>query len=61
METDRALTPKEVAEILNCHEYTVQDLLREGKLKGFKLNTHWRITKEALIEFTERSPVHGGE
>lgn len=47
----RLLTPKDVAERLGVHLYTVYGLLRSGRLPGFRLNTHWRIKREALNNF----------
>lgn len=53
-----SMTPHEVAEILNVNVYTVHGLLRSGRLRGFKIVTHWRVTHEALEEFMGR-PVAG--
>lgn len=50
----KAYTPREVGEIINADLYTVRELLREGRLRGFKLNTHWRITPAALEEFMRK-------
>ena len=54
-EVIRSYTPEEAAELLHCHPYTVQELLRGGKLKGYKLHSHWRITDQALKEFMSTS------
>ena len=48
---ENVLTPKEVAKILGVHPYTIHNLLKSGRLKGFRVNSHWRITVEALNEF----------
>lgn len=48
-----SLTPKEAAEILGCSVYTVHELLREGRLKGFKITSHWRIPAEELERFMQ--------
>lgn len=56
----KAYTPREVAEIINADMYTVRELLREGRLRGFKLNTHWRITPEALDEFMSKERADEG-
>ena len=50
-EVKHSHTPEEAAKILNCHPYTVQELLRGGKLRGYKLHSHWRITDQALRDF----------
>lgn len=44
-------TAAEVAEILDVSLYTVHELLRTGKLGGFKLTSHWRIPEEELKKF----------
>ncbi len=59
-----AYTAREVGEIINANLYTVHDLLRTKRLRGFKLNTHWRITPEALAEFISQEgsdESHGDE
>ena len=48
---DKSYTPSEVAGILNCSVFTVHELLREGRLKGFKITSRWRVTKEELEKF----------
>ena len=42
------LSPSKVAEILEVKESFVKQLLREGKLKGFKMGKFWRITEAEL-------------
>lgn len=44
-------TAAEVAQFLDVSLYTVHELLRTGKIKGFKLTSHWRIPEENLKEF----------
>ena len=44
-------TPREVAEILGVSVFTVQELLRDGKLKGFKITSRWRVSAEELKNF----------
>ena len=45
-------TPEEVAEILKVRKHTVGNWLREGSLKGTKINGKiWRITAEELDAF----------
>ena len=51
VDTTTIYSPKTVAEILEVKESFVKRLLRDGKLKGFKMGKFWRITKEALDEF----------
>lgn len=49
----QSYTPEEVAVRLNAHVATVHELLRSGRLKGYKLNRQWRITPEELKRFQE--------
>ena len=45
-------TPEEVAEILKVRKHTVWNWLREGSLKGTKINGKiWRITADELEAF----------
>lgn len=44
----RAYKIEEVAEILAAHKETVRELLREGKIEGMKLGTHWRVTEDEI-------------
>ena len=46
-------TPATLADRWGCKVCTVYDLLRTGKLKGFKLGKDWRITEEARAAFEE--------
>ncbi len=48
------MTSREVAEILRVHPYTVNSLIRGGKLKAFKISNRYRIRREDLEEFMER-------
>lgn len=47
----KLLTPKDVAEVLHIHRYTVYKLLDEGKLKGFRISNRWRIPENELERF----------
>lgn len=53
--TAEVLTVKEVAEELRVHPYTVYQLLSSGELEGFKLTTHWRIKRESLTNFMNKT------
>jgi putative molybdopterin biosynthesis protein len=46
------LTPEEVAERLRVAKQTVYAWLKSGQLKGVKVGNLWRITTEALEEFS---------
>jgi excisionase family DNA binding protein len=49
----QSFTPEEVAVRLNVHVATVHELLRSGRLKGFKLIRQWRVKPEELEKFQE--------
>ena len=51
MENAIYYTPKALAERWGCHVCIVYDLLRKGKLKGYKLGKDWRISDEARAAF----------
>ncbi len=47
-------TPEEVADILKVRKHTVWNWLREGTLKGTKINGKiWRVTDEELKAFID--------
>ena len=48
-------TPEEVADILKVRKHTVWNWLREGTLKGTKINVKiWRITDKDLEAFINK-------
>ena len=48
-------TPEEVADILKVRKHTVWNWLREGTLKGTKINGKiWRITDKDLESFINK-------
>lgn len=48
-------TPEEVADILKVRKHTVWNWLREGTLKGTKINGKiWRITDKDLETFINK-------
>ncbi len=47
------MTTKEVAVILRVHPYTVNALIRGGKLNAFKISNRYRIRREDLEAFME--------
>ena len=48
-------TPEEVADILKVRKHTVRNWLREGTLKGTKINGKiWRITDKDLEAFINK-------
>lgn len=55
MEPGKRFTVEEVAERFSVSPYTVRELLREGKLRGFKIRNQWRIPVEELKRFEEET------
>ena len=54
---DTYYTPQTLAEKWGCSKDIVYDLLRTGKLQGFKLGRDWRISDEARLAY-ENAPEH---
>ena len=52
--TEKVLTPAQVAERLQVSVFSIQDWLRQGKLKGFKAGKLWRIREADLEEFMQK-------
>lgn len=46
-----------VAELLNLHVKTVRSYVRSGRLKAKRIGKQYRITGEALEEFTGAAPL----
>ena len=40
----RYYTPRTLAQTWDCSPDVVYDLLRTGKLKGFRVGRHWRVS-----------------
>lgn len=59
--SSKLLTPRDVAEVLHIHRYTVYKLLDEGKLKGFRISNRWRIPEEELDRFMSIDDVEDNE
>lgn len=49
------MTPGQVAEILQIHQFTVLKFIRQGKLKASKLGRVYRIRESDLEDFLEQS------
>lgn len=45
-------TLKEIEELLHVTRRTLYNWIKGGKLKAFRIGKEWRVTKEALEEFT---------
>ena len=46
-------TLEEITELLQVTRRTIYNWIKDGKLKAFKVGRGWRVTKEALEEFTK--------
>lgn len=51
LDSNEYYTPQALAEKWGCAKNTVYDLLRTGKLQGFKLGRDWRISDEARLAY----------
>ena len=46
-------TLKEIEALLHVTRRTLYNWIKGGKLKAFRIGKEWRVTKEALEEFTQ--------
>lgn len=46
-------TVQEVADALRVHSRTAYRLVKEGKIKGIKVGSQWRIPESALLEYID--------
>lgn len=51
--TERRYTPQELATLWQCSTDVIYDLLRQGRLKGFKIGASWRINESAVRAYEE--------
>lgn len=52
---DKFYTVKEIAELLQVKETTVQRHLAAGKMIGFKIGKDWRVKQEDLHRYIEEN------
>lgn len=57
VEAPVVLTVREVASLLRVQRPKVYDLLREGTLRGFKIGSDWRITRESVEGLVGQIPL----
>ena len=50
-------TPEEAATNLRVTRRAMYQWLTSGKLKGFRVGQHWRISEDDLMEFMKRAPM----
>ena len=55
------LTPEQVAERLQLSPHTVLDYLRSRRLRGVKLDRHWRVREADLQAFIDAHLLNGRE
>lgn len=55
----KVYTVKEVAEEFSCSPQSIRELLKQEKLRGFKLGNRWRIKEEDLDAYIEKSISEG--
>ena len=61
MADDRLLTPEQVAERLQLSPFTILEYLRTKRLRGVKLDRHWRVREVDLHAFIEAHLQNGQE
>lgn len=57
---ERRYTPQELALLWQCSTDVVYDLLRAGKLVGFKVGSSWRIRHSEVLNYESDPRNHGG-
>jgi excisionase family DNA binding protein len=45
------LTTKEVQDILFIGKNTLYSFLNEGRIEGFRVGRHWRVSKDSMISY----------
>lgn len=48
------ITIDDMCDILSIGRNSAYELLNTGKIKAFKIGSHWKLTKEAVDEFIRR-------
>lgn len=48
------ITIDDMCDILSIGRNSAYDLLNTGKIKAFKIGSHWKLTREAVDEFIRR-------
>lgn len=47
------LSPTEAGEIAGISRTSVMNMLKIGRLKGYEVGTHWRVTKDSVLKYLE--------
>ena len=59
MVEDKLLTPVQVAERLQLSPHTILEYLRSKRLRGVKLDRHWRVREVDLQAFIDAHLLNG--
>jgi excisionase family DNA binding protein len=59
MAGDKLLTPEQVAERLQLSPHTILEYLRSKRLRGVKLDRHWRVREVDLQAFIDAHLLNG--
>lgn len=59
MQIEKWYKPHEVAEILGVSTRSIFRYLKAGQLKGYQINTHWRITESNIKDFLAAQQKNG--
>lgn len=51
-------TLKEIEDLLHVTRRTLYNWIKGGKLRAFRVGKEWRVTREALEEFTQTGTEH---
>lgn len=51
-------TLKEIEDLLHVTRRTLYNWIKYGKLKAFRIGKEWRVTREALEEFTQTGTMN---
>ena len=50
-ETSELMTPPELAQWLGIGRNRAYELLRDGTIKGFRIGTTWKVSREAVEKY----------
>ena len=53
------LSPTEAGEIAGISRRSVMNMVKSGRLGGYEVGTHWRITKDSLLKYMEARESFG--
>lgn len=50
-------TRPEAKKLLKLSDSTSLELLNTGRLKGYRIGTHWRISRDEILRFAAEGPL----